>query len=41
MAMQIGDIYEFSQEEQQACRGKLWTPNLFRKTWDYYHAKLG
>jgi L-fuculose-phosphate aldolase len=41
MAMQIGDIYEFSQEEQQACRQKLWTPNLFRKTWDYYHAKLG
>ena len=41
MAMQIGDIYEFSAEEQQACREKLWTPNLFRKTWDYYYAKLG
>ena len=41
MAMQIGDIYEFSEEEQQACREKLWTPNLFRKTWDYYYAKLG
>jgi len=22
-------------------REKLWTPNLFRKTWDYYYAKLG
>jgi ribulose-5-phosphate 4-epimerase/fuculose-1-phosphate aldolase len=41
MAMQIGDIYEFSEEEQQACRTKLWTPSLFRKTWDYYYAKLG
>jgi ribulose-5-phosphate 4-epimerase/fuculose-1-phosphate aldolase len=41
MAMQIGDLYEFSEEEQIACREKLWTPNLFRKTWDYYYAKLG
>jgi ribulose-5-phosphate 4-epimerase/fuculose-1-phosphate aldolase len=40
MAMQIGDIYEFSEEEQKACREKLWTPNLFRKTWDYYYSKL-
>jgi L-fuculose-phosphate aldolase len=41
MAMQIGEPYEFSETEQQACRQKLWTPNLFRKTWDYYYAKLG
>ena len=30
-----------SQEEQAACREKLWKPNLFQKTWDYYRAKLG
>ncbi len=40
MAMQIGDPYEFSEEEQQACREKLWKPSLFQKTWDYYRAKL-
>jgi ribulose-5-phosphate 4-epimerase/fuculose-1-phosphate aldolase len=41
MAMQIGDMYEFTPEEQEACREKLWTASLFRKTWDYYYAKLG
>jgi L-fuculose-phosphate aldolase len=41
MAMQIGEPYEFSEEEQQACREKLWKPSLFQKTWDYYRAKLG
>lgn len=41
MAMQIGAPYEFSAEEQQACREKLWKPSLFQKTWDYYRAKLG
>jgi L-fuculose-phosphate aldolase len=40
MAMQIGDPYVFSQAEQQAFRERLWTPNLFRKTWDHYHSKL-
>jgi L-ribulose-5-phosphate 4-epimerase len=40
MAMQIGDPYVFSQAEQQAFRETLWTPNLFRKTWDHYHSKL-
>jgi ribulose-5-phosphate 4-epimerase/fuculose-1-phosphate aldolase len=40
MAMQIGDPYEFTAEEQQACREKLWKPGLFAKTWDYYRAKL-
>jgi L-ribulose-5-phosphate 4-epimerase len=40
MAMQIGDPYVFSEAEQQAFRERLWTPNLFRKTWDHYHAKL-
>jgi L-ribulose-5-phosphate 4-epimerase len=40
MAMQIGNPYVFSQAEQQAFRETLWTPNLFRKTWDHYHSKL-
>jgi L-fuculose-phosphate aldolase len=40
MAMQIGTPYVFSEAEQQACRQKLWTPNLFQKTWDHYHSKL-
>jgi L-fuculose-phosphate aldolase len=40
MAMQIGTPYEFSQAEQRAYRERLWTPSLFRKTWDHYHSKL-
>ena len=40
MAMQIGDPYVFSEAEQQAFRERLWTPDLFRKTWDHYHSKL-
>ena len=40
MAMQIGAPYVFSDAEQQAFRERLWTPNLFRKTWDHYHSKL-
>ena len=40
MAMQIGDPYVFSEAEQKACREKLWSPNLFKKTWDHYHSKL-
>jgi len=40
MAMQIGDPYEFSEAEQQACREKLWSPGLFKKTWDHYYSKL-
>ncbi len=40
MAMQIGDPYVFSEEEQKACREKLWTPNLFQKTWDHYYSKV-
>jgi len=41
MAMQIGEPYVFNDAEQQACRANLWSPTLFRKTWDYYRAKLG
>jgi L-ribulose-5-phosphate 4-epimerase len=40
MAMQIGDPYVFSEVEQQDFRERLWTPALFRKTWDHYHSKL-
>jgi ribulose-5-phosphate 4-epimerase/fuculose-1-phosphate aldolase len=41
MALQLGEPYVFSAEEQKACREKLWAPNLFQKTWDHYRAKLG
>jgi len=40
MALQIGEPYVFSEEEQKACREKLWTPSLFKKTWDHYHSKI-
>jgi L-fuculose-phosphate aldolase len=40
MAMQIGEPYVFSEEEQQLCREKLWTASLFKKTWDHYRSKL-
>ena len=40
MAMQIGQPYVFSEAEQQACREKLWSPGLFKKTWDHYYSKL-
>jgi L-ribulose-5-phosphate 4-epimerase len=40
MAMQIGDPYIFSEAEQRACRERLWTASLFRKTWDHYRSKL-
>ncbi len=40
MASQIGEPYVFSQEEQALCREKLWTPSLFKKTWDHYRSKL-
>lgn len=40
MAMQIGTPYVFSDEERKAAREKLWTPALFRKTWDHYYSKL-
>ena len=40
MAMQIGDPYILSEAEQQDFRERLWTPALFRKTWDHYHSKL-
>jgi len=40
MAMQIGEPYVFSEDEQRFCRERLATPALFRKTWDHYRSKL-
>jgi L-fuculose-phosphate aldolase len=40
MAMQIGDPYVFSDEEQQAFRERLRTPTLLKKTWDHYRSKV-
>jgi ribulose-5-phosphate 4-epimerase/fuculose-1-phosphate aldolase len=40
MAMQIGDPYVLTEVEQADFRERLWTPNLFRKTWDHYQSKL-
>ena len=39
MAMQIGDPYVLTEAEQGEFRERLWTPNLFRKTWDHYQSK--
>ena len=40
MAAQIGTPYSFTQEELDLCREKLWNPNLFKRTWDHFSAKL-
>ena len=40
MATQIGQPYAFSDEELALCREKLWTPSLFKRTWDHFRAKL-
>jgi ribulose-5-phosphate 4-epimerase/fuculose-1-phosphate aldolase len=40
MAMQIGAPYVFSDAERQACRDRLWKPNLFQKAWEHYRTKL-
>ena len=40
MAMQIGDPHIFTEDEQRACREKLWSATLFKKTWDHYRSKL-
>jgi ribulose-5-phosphate 4-epimerase/fuculose-1-phosphate aldolase len=39
LAMQIGDPYVLSAEEQQACRERLWSRGLFQKAWEHYRAK--
>jgi L-fuculose-phosphate aldolase len=40
MALQIGEPYVFSDEEKAACRLKLRSPSLFKKTWDHYRSKI-
>ena len=40
MAMQIGEPYVFTTEEQQVSREKLKAPSLLKKTWDHYYSKL-
>ena len=40
MAAQIGTPYSFNQAELDLCREKLWNPNLFKRTWDHFSAKL-
>ena len=40
MAMQIGNPYVFTAEEQELCRQKLWTRSLFKKTWDHFRSKI-
>jgi ribulose-5-phosphate 4-epimerase/fuculose-1-phosphate aldolase len=40
MAMQIGEPYVFSEDEQEACRTKLRSRSLFQKTWDHYRSKI-
>ncbi len=41
LALQIGTPYVFSEAERQACRQNLSSPGLYKKTWDYYYAKMG
>jgi hypothetical protein len=41
LALQIGEPYVFSEEEQRVSREKLRAPSLLKKTWDHYYAKLG
>ena len=41
MAMQIGEPYVFSDEEQRISRKNLGAPHLLRKTWDHFYSKLG
>ena len=36
----VVECFALSEAEQQAFRERLWTPNLFRKTWDHYRSRL-
>jgi L-fuculose-phosphate aldolase len=40
MAMQIGEPYVFSVDEQEVSQQKLRASNLLRKTWDHYRSKI-
>ena len=40
LSQQIGEPYAFNQEELAMCREKLFTPSLFKRTWDHFSAKF-
>ena len=40
MALQIGEPYVFSADEQEACRKNLWSHALFTKAWEHYRSRL-
>jgi L-fuculose-phosphate aldolase len=40
LAMQIGEVYEFTLEEQAACEKNLFKQRLFDKVWEYQRSKL-
>jgi ribulose-5-phosphate 4-epimerase/fuculose-1-phosphate aldolase len=40
LALQIGSPYVFSDEEQRACRERLWSAGLFQKVWEHYRSKM-
>jgi len=40
LSQQIGTPYAFNQEELAMCREKLFTPSLFKRTWDHFSAKF-
>ncbi len=40
LAMQIGEVYEFTAEEQVACEKNLFKQRLFDKVWEYQRAML-
>ena len=39
LSHQIGTPYAFSQAELDLCREKLFSPALFKRTWDHFNAK--
>ena len=40
LAMQIGEVYEFTEDEQRACERNLYKPRLFDKVWEYQRSKI-
>ena len=41
MAMQIGNRTSSAKRSSRPAAEKLWSPSLFKKTWDHYYSKLG
>lgn len=40
MALQVGEPYVFTAEQQEACRENLWKASLFQKAWDHQRVKM-